>query len=180
MPICLSLWLTKDLATAVLAAYAALLATYTALVQRRQRIVQLHVEVLVDGDGSFAKLVFRIANHGEKAVVISAARILLLGSKQIRLTQNPGHTHFSEFFPSLPHELKQGHDVAGYLPLLGLANRLLKQNVEGIVDLVFCYSNKLGNEYRSSSFQLNVSKLASERERIFEVKEVGDGLIENA
>jgi hypothetical protein len=144
---------TKDLITLSIAGYAACLATYTFIVQRRDKNPKLKITtkwgvIATVGVGASEKMLFLYAaNVGEKPMTI-ASWGLKLPDKSSFFIPNPLVES-----TRLPHELTVGKSCTVVMSVEELEQSVRKTEYKGRVKLIPWFSDQTGKIYEAKSFQ---------------------------
>ena len=146
----------KDLLTLLVAAYAALLSTYLAYAQRRDKAPQVKVKTsygfLTAGPQiSDTHILMEAANIGEKPVTLSSAGLLLPDGSQFVIFSNNSTQR-------LPCELTHGKNVTMWFDVKPLAVQLKQRGYSSTVKLRGRFSDQASNEYVGKTIEFDVER----------------------
>jgi hypothetical protein len=151
-----------DLATAVVAIYGAILATYSLLKDRRERRrvlkVRLWTAIPVSANGAGDPLLMiGAANPGERVVHVVGA-----GFKVVRPKQS-----FALFQPQsdvrFPHALEEGKSCSVWLESRNVATQLRGLGYAGTVRLVGYFQDAVGTQHFSKALRFDIEAWSKAR-----------------
>jgi len=144
----------KDVLTFIVAAYGAALATYVAVVQRRDKRPRLDVNLsygfLTFGSTlSDQQLLLTAANIGERPITIASGVIMLPDKTQVISFANNSSAQF-------PHQLEVGKSMTVWFELRPLVAQLRAKGHKGTIKVRAKFSDQTSREYLSRTTDLEL------------------------
>jgi hypothetical protein len=149
----------KDIITAAIAAYAALLSTYTAYSQRREKKslidVSITISMLVRGRNVSDPVVMLTAsNPGQKAVTLCGEGFILPNGKTVVFPYQNTNVQF-------PYDLTPEKNCQVWMDTKQLALVLQGEGYYGEVNLIGFYHDQVGKTHKSKKWKFNTYVWAS-------------------
>ena len=148
-------WQTiREISTAAVAVYAALLSTVTLVSQRRDKRRTVAVKTFygkrITGSGPSDDMVFlEASNPGSRPVMLTSAGFSLGKMGQILLPPREG-------FPTFPHQLNEGASCNLFVELRHIKRDLDRDGHSGKVKLTGFYRDALGKIYTARPTRIDV------------------------
>lgn len=164
-------WEPKDIVIATVAAYSAIVATYMAILRRREKQLDLKVSVnqglLIPDIASQISEGFGIPNLVNTNPKKPKTHLFLtaVSSGEIPVTLSSCGLWFSQGFGfegnfsgtrKLPCKLLFGENCQMWIDPEQLSEQLKTEGLEGVVKLRGYYGDQLGNTYKSKAVKFNV------------------------
>lgn len=147
-----------DIANAVVAGYAATLATYTYVMQRLEKRPQVRSSMDICflasalGDTSDPLVSFTAVNTGERPVTLTGHFIRLPNKEQaiIPIPLPPGNR--------LPYELQPGNNCTLYCELKEFAHSVRNRGLRGTIKIVSIFRDATGRTYKGKPYLFDVDE----------------------
>jgi len=150
----------RQIITAVVAVYGAIMATVTFLLRRKEK--QRHLKVkFSNGFTPFGQnlgelmLIIEVSNPGYRDVTINVPRIILPDRKSVVFPNPQSDVHF-------PHKLEEGTKCMVWTEMKELAQNLERNGYTGIIKINADVDDGSGRRYKSMKpWKLNIDKWSS-------------------
>lgn len=145
---------TYEIITAIVAGYGALLATYTLIVQVREKVRRIKVTFnpgFIETAGQLGESMFILngANIGHVDTTLSGHAITPHDGSQI-IFRRPGAEH------QFPYVLEPGKSCTLWLPAKEIASSLKSHGFSGVINIRGVLKDQTGKRFKSKAVQFNI------------------------